>query len=47
MAMIAELWFGDRKTRVRLNQKTPLTDGEIAAANAVFTWKQGKLIRVR
>jgi hypothetical protein len=47
MAMIAELWFGDRRTRVRLNQKTPLPEGEIAAADAVFTWKAGKLIRVR
>jgi hypothetical protein len=47
MAMIAELWFGDRRTRVRLNQKTPLPAGEIAAADAVFTWKEGKLIRVR
>jgi hypothetical protein len=47
MAMIAELWFGDRRTRVRLNQKTPLPDGEIAAADAVFTWKDGKLIRVK
>lgn len=47
MAMIAELWFGDRRTRVRLNQKTPLSAGEIAAADAVFTWKDGKLIRVK
>lgn len=47
MAMIAELWFGDRRTRVRLNQKTPLPAGEIAAADAVFTWQQGKLIRVK
>jgi hypothetical protein len=47
MAMIAELWFGDRRTRVRLNQKTPLPEGEIVAADAVFTWKAGKLIRVR
>ena len=47
MAFIAELWFGDRGTRVRLNQKTPLPAGEIAAADAVFTWKDGKLIRVK
>jgi hypothetical protein len=47
MAFIAELWFGDRRTLVRLNQKIPLPAGEIAAADAVFTWKDGKLIRVR
>ncbi|MGD0869435.1 MAG: hypothetical protein ABSB88_07790 [Bryobacteraceae bacterium] len=47
MAFIAQLWFGDRATRVRLNRETPLSDGEIAAADAVFTWQEGKLIRVR
>jgi hypothetical protein len=47
MAFIAELWFGNRGTRVRLNQQTPLPPAEIAGADAVFTWKEGKLIRVR
>ena len=46
MAFIAELWFGDRRTRVLLNQLTPLPPQEIAAADAVFTWRDGKLIRV-
>jgi len=47
MAFIAELWFRDRRTRVLLNQSTPLSPQEIARADAVFTWQEGKLIRVR
>jgi hypothetical protein len=47
MSFIAELWFRDRRTRVLLNQATPLSPQEIAKASAVFTWKDGKLIRVR
>ncbi len=47
MAFIAELWFRDRRTRVWLNQMTPLKPEEIAQADAVFTWSAGKLIRVR
>ena len=47
MAFIAELWFRDRQGRVFLNRKTPLTAGEIAKADAVFDWREGRLIRVR
>jgi hypothetical protein len=47
MAFIAELWFRDRKTRVLLNQVSHLPPEEIAKAGAVFTWQNGKLIRVR
>jgi hypothetical protein len=47
MSMIAELWFGDRSTKVRLNQKTPLSPVELAAADAIFTWKDGKLLRLK
>jgi len=47
MSFIAELWFRDRKTRVLLNQATHLSPQEIAQAGAVFTWQDGKLIRVR
>jgi len=47
MSFIAELWFRDRKTRVLLNQVSHLPPDEIAKADAVFTWQDGKLIRVR
>jgi len=47
MAFIAELWFRDRRTRVILNQQTPLPPEEIANADAIFAWRDGKLIRVR
>jgi hypothetical protein len=47
MEFIAELWFRDRKTSVKLNQKTPLTPAEIAAMDAVFTFRDGKLNRLR
>lgn len=47
MAFIAELWFRDRSARVLLNLATPLSTEEIAKADAVFTWRDGKLIRVR
>ena len=47
MAFIAELWFHDRNTRVLLDQASHLPPQEIAKADAVFTWREGKLIRVR
>jgi hypothetical protein len=47
MAFIAELWFRDRKGLVFLNQKTPLPTEQIAKADAVFDWREGRLIRVR
>jgi hypothetical protein len=47
MSFIAELWFRDRNTRVLLNQVSHLPPEEIAKADAVFTWRDGKLIRVR
>ena len=47
MAFIAELWFQDRSVSVRLNQATPLSPKEIAAADYVFTFEAGKLIQVR
>lgn len=47
MQFIAELWFRDRKTHVLLNQASPLLPQEIAKADAVFTWQEDKLIRVR
>jgi len=47
MAFIAELWFRDRQTGVLLNRLSHLPPEEIAKADAVFTWRDGKLIRVR
>ena len=47
LALIAELWFRDRRTRVFLNRRSHLPPEEIAQADAVFTWRDGKLIRVR
>jgi hypothetical protein len=47
MAFMAELWFHDRNTRVLLNEASPMPADEIAKADAVFTWEEGKLIRVR
>ncbi|HEY2011970.1 MAG TPA: hypothetical protein VGH38_00655 [Bryobacteraceae bacterium] len=47
MEFIGELWFRDRKTQVILNQKQPQSEEEIAHADAVLTWRDGKLISVR
>lgn len=47
MMFIAELWFRDRQTKVLLNSKTPLTPEKLAAADAVFTWRDNQLVRVR
>ena len=47
MLFIAELWFGDRNTHVYLNQKQALTPIQMANTDAVFTWKEGKLVRVQ
>ena len=47
MAFIAELSFKDRSVTVRLNQATPLSPKEIAAADYVFTFEAGKLVQVR
>ncbi|HLK65943.1 MAG TPA: hypothetical protein VKU19_21055 [Bryobacteraceae bacterium] len=46
MALIAELWFRDRKVQVYLNQQTPVTPAEIAKADAVFTWTNDALVPV-
>jgi len=47
MSFIAELWFRNRQTQVLLDQVSHLPPEEIAKADAVFTWRDGKLIRVR
>jgi hypothetical protein len=47
MSFIAELWFRNRQTQVLLDQVSHHPPEEIAKADAVFTWRDGKLIRVR
>ena len=47
MAFLAELWFRDRTVTVGLNRLAPLSPDEIAAANHVFTFENGKLVQLR
>ena len=47
MAFIAELWFRDRSLEIRLDRKTPSTREELAQADHVFTFANGKLVQVR
>ena len=47
MLFIADLWFRDRSVTVHLQRLTPLSDAAIAGADAVFDYRNGKLLRVR
>jgi hypothetical protein len=47
MAFIAELWFRKPGLMVRLNRKTPLSQEELAKAEHVFAYEQGRLSQVR
>lgn len=47
MVFIAELWFRDRKTQVALAAKQPLPPALLDQADAVFTWRAGRLVRLR
>jgi hypothetical protein len=44
MAFVAELWFHDRTVAVRLQRKTPLTAAQLARADYIFDWRDGKLV---
>jgi hypothetical protein len=46
MAFIADLWFRDPSVQVKLNAKTPLAPEELAAADYVFDYRDGRLIRL-
>lgn len=46
MAFIAQLWFRDPTVSVRLHKKTPLTPEELARANLLFDWRDGRLVEV-
>jgi len=47
MLFIADLWFRDRSVTVRLQRLTPVSAQALAAADAVFDYREGKLLRVR
>jgi len=47
MAFIADLWFRDRSLEIKLNRKTPLTAEELARADYLFTFLDGRLVQVR
>ncbi len=44
MAFIAELWFHDRTVAIRLQNKTPLTAAQLARADYIFDWRDGRLL---
>ena len=47
MAFIAQLWFRDRSIEIKLDRKTPFTREELAQADHVFTFADGRLVQVR
>jgi len=47
MAFIAQLWFRDRSLDIRLDRKTPFTREELAHADYVFTFANGRLVQMR
>jgi hypothetical protein len=47
MAFIAELWFRQPNLNIRLHRKTPFTPEELAKADHLFTFEQGKLLQIR
>lgn len=47
MYFIARLWFHDRNTTVFLAQKRQMSPDEIARADALYTWREHKLVQIR
>ena len=47
MLFIADLWFRDRSVTVRVQRLTPLSSEEIAHAEHVFDYRDGKLLAIR
>jgi hypothetical protein len=47
MAFIAQLWFRDRSLDIKLDRKTPFTPEELACADYVFTFVDGRLVQMR
>jgi hypothetical protein len=46
MAFIAELWFRDPTVTVLLQKKTPQRPDELARADFLFDWREGRLVKV-
>ena len=47
MAFIGELWFADRTVQVQLQNKMRMTETELAKADALFTFRDGKMARTK
>jgi hypothetical protein len=47
MLFIADLWFRDRSVTVHLQRLNPVPPADLAAAPAVFDYRDGKLLRLR
>jgi hypothetical protein len=47
MAFIAELWFRDRTVDIKLQRKTPLPPDQLARADYLFDYRDGRLIQLR
>jgi len=47
MLFIADLWFRDRSVTVHLQRLNPVPQGDLYAAQAVFDYREGKLLQLR
>jgi len=47
MLFIADLWFRDRSVTVYLQRLNPVPQRDLDAAQAVFDYRDGKLLRLR
>lgn len=47
MAFIAELWFRQPGLNIKLHKKTPFSPEELAKADHLFSYEQGRLAQVR
>jgi hypothetical protein len=47
IAFIGELWFRDRSITVRALRKTPMTPAEIASADHLFDYRDGKFVQLK
>ena len=47
MLFIADLWFRDRSVTVHLQRLTPLPPSALASVDAVFDYRDGRLLRIR
>lgn len=47
MLSIAQLWFHDRSVRIHVDREGPMTAGELAAMDAVFIFRAGRLMQLK